>query len=184
MLVMSIRSSKFKIFAIVLAAVILVGAAIIFTVKRNSVNTESLLPVKIKGGTSDERIEFLESCGLKVEQEPLEVTEIIIPVEFDEVYKEYNEIQTRQGFDLQSYCGKRVKKWTYKVTNYPGYGEDSDAIRANILVFNSLIIGGDVSSVELDGFIHGFVEKGKDASLEGESAKDTTVTTTTKTTEK
>lgn len=182
MLVMSIRSSKFKIIAIILAAAILVGAAIFFTVKRRSANTESLLPVKIKGGTSSERIEFLHNCGLSVDEEPLEVTEIIIPVEFDEVYKDYNEIQIKQGFDLQSYSGKRVKKWTYKVTNYPDYGESSDAIRANILVFNGLIIGGDVCSVELDGFMHGFIEKGKDTSTE--SSSETAVSTTADMTKK
>lgn len=182
MLVMSVRSSKFKIIAIIVAAAILLGAAIFFTVKRRSANTESLLPVKIKGGTSSERIEFLHSCGLNVGEEPLEVSEIIIPMEFDEVYKDYNEIQLKQGFNLESYSGKRVKKWTYKVTNYPGYDESSDAIRANILVFNGLVIGGDVCSVELDGFIHGFVEKGKDASME--SSSETAVSTTVKTTKR
>lgn len=182
MFVMSIRSSKFKVIAIIIAAAVLVGGVILYTVKRNSADTESLLPVKIKGGTGSERIEFLRSCGLEVLEEPLEVTEIIIPIEFDEVYKDYNEIQKKQGFNLESYSGKRVKKWTYKVTNYPGYDEKNDAIRANILVFNSLIIGGDVCSVELDGFMRGFIEKSKDTLTD--STQESTVSTTVETTKR
>ena len=91
-----------------------------------------------------------------MEEEPLEVKEIIIPAEFDDVYEKYNDIQKEQGFDLTAYCSKRVKKWTYKVTNYPNY-EGSDCIRATLLVFDGKVIGGDVCSVELDGFMHGFV---------------------------
>ena len=83
--------------------------------------------------------------------------EIIIPAEFDDVYEKYNAIQKEQGFDLTAYCSKRVKKWTYKVTNYPNY-EGSDCIRATLLVFDGKVIGGDVCSVELDGFMHGFVK--------------------------
>ena len=40
--------------------------------------------------------------------------------------------------------------------NYPGYENKDGVIRANILVYDGRVIGGDVCSVELDGFMHGF----------------------------
>lgn len=176
MFVMSMRSSKTKIIAIILIIAVCIGGTVIFAIKRSGRNADSTLPIKVRGATAQERIDFLGSCGIEVEQEPLEVSEIIIPSEFDEVYKTYNEIQVSQGFNLEPYSGKRVKRWTYKVTNYPGYGETSDAIRVNVLVYDSLIIGGDVCSVELNGFIHGFInnDKNTDSTNVESTAEETT----------
>ncbi|HJB25141.1 MAG TPA: DUF4830 domain-containing protein [Firmicutes bacterium] len=102
--------------------------------------------------TDEERIEFLNSFGWEVQPQPAEVMELTIPETFDGVYKEYNEIQQRQGMDLSKYKGKRVKRWTYEITNYP----DEPQVVANLLVYEDKIIGGDVSTVRLDGFMHGF----------------------------
>ena len=88
--------------------------------------------------TDEERIEFLNSFGWEVQPQPAEVMELTIPETFDGVYKEYNE--------------KRVKRWTYEITNYP----DEPQVVANLLVYEDKIIGGDVSTVRLDGFMHGF----------------------------
>ena len=102
--------------------------------------------------TDEERIEFLNSFGWEVQPQPAEVMELTIPETCDGVYKEYNEIQQRQGMDLSKYKGKRVKRWTYEITNYP----DEPQVVANLLVYEDKIIGGDVSTVRLDGFMHGF----------------------------
>jgi hypothetical protein len=40
--------------------------------------------------------------------------------------------------------------------NYPGLEEKSGIIQANLLIFEGRVIGGDISSLEPDGFIHGF----------------------------
>ena len=45
--------------------------------------------------------------------------ELILPEEFDETYTQYLELQAGQGFDLEAYRGKRVKRYTYEITNYP-----------------------------------------------------------------
>ena len=85
------------------------------------------------------------------------VCEVIIPAEFDDVYEKYNELQKEQGFDLSLYASKRVKRWTYEITNYTGY-ENTGFIHANILVYDGKVIGGDVCSTELNGFMHGFAK--------------------------
>jgi len=103
--------------------------------------------------TNEDRINFLRQFGWEVEKEPVEVEEVIIPKEFDDVYIKYNEIQLENGLDLSKYKSKRVKRWTYIVKNYPNTDE---TVRANLLIYNSKVIGGDISSVRLDGFMHGF----------------------------
>ena len=46
-----------------------------------------------------------------------------------------------------------MKKWTYEITNYP---DAKSKVYANMLVLNGKVVGGDVSSAEKDGFMHGF----------------------------
>ncbi|MDD7216643.1 MAG: DUF4830 domain-containing protein, partial [Oscillospiraceae bacterium] len=82
--------------------------------------------------------------------------EVIIPAEFDRGYEKYNEIQKAQNLDLTPYAGKRAKRWTYNIKNYPGYEGDSGTVQANILVYEGAVIGGDICSTELDGFMQGF----------------------------
>ena len=71
------------------------------------------------------------------------------------VFNAYNEIQLSQDYDLSAYKGFQVTKWVYRIVNYPGYA-DKDCIQITLLVYNGYVIGGDVCSVELDGFMHGF----------------------------
>ncbi|MGN0526009.1 MAG: DUF4830 domain-containing protein [Acutalibacteraceae bacterium] len=99
--------------------------------------------------------EFVSSFGWAVESEPVEVKTVVIPDKFDDVYNNYNKIQLEQGYDLSEYCGKEVERYTFKVVNYPGF-ENDGTIRANVLVYEGVVIGGDVCSVRLDGFMHGF----------------------------
>lgn len=108
---------------------------------------------KIAAKTNEQRVEFIASFGWEAATEPIEVMEVIIPKEFDDTYKEYNSIQKMQGCDLSSYAGKRCKRYSYEVTNYPGQIEN---VRINLLVYNNKIVGGDVCSMEASGFMHGF----------------------------
>ncbi|RPF48107.1 uncharacterized protein DUF4830 [Hydrogenoanaerobacterium saccharovorans] len=103
--------------------------------------------------TEKDRLEFISQFGWETEKEPEEIAEIVIPEKFDEVYDKYNKLQKSQNFNLEKFKGKRCKRYTYKITNYP---ECPDFARINILVLEGKVIGGDVCSTELDGFMHGF----------------------------
>ena len=109
---------------------------------------------KMPGKTSEQRLDFLASFGWEVENEEAEILEVMIPKDFDEVIARYNEVQKTQGCDLEKYAGKRCKRYSYNVINYP---DKSENIRANLIVYNGKIIGGDICSLEMDGFIHGFM---------------------------
>ena len=98
--------------------------------------------------TNEDRVAYLESFGWTVEPEPLAVEELLIPEEFDETYTQYLELQGSQGFDLTQYCGKRVKRYTYVITNYPT-GETG--VQAGLLIYKNTVIGGDVLSPQRGG---------------------------------
>ena len=102
--------------------------------------------------SNEDRIEYLESYGWEVAEQPLATQELLIPEEMDDSYSEYLALQSEQGFDLSKYAGKRVKRYTYEITNYPT-GETG--IQANLLLYKHTVIGGEVLSPQLDGFLHG-----------------------------
>ena len=103
--------------------------------------------------TNKDRIEYLNTYGWQVSEEPLATQELLIPEKLDdESYTEYVDFQMKQGFDLKKYAGKRVKRYTYEVLNYPT-GEIG--VQANLLVYKNTVIGGDVLSPQLNGFLHG-----------------------------
>lgn len=118
------------------------------------VKSEGVVKVnKAPAKTGEQRLEFLASFGWEAQPEEAEILEVLIPKEFDDVMENYNAIQKSQGCDLKKYAGKRCKRYSYSVTNYPGQPEN---VRANILTYKDKVIGGDVCSLEIDGFMVGF----------------------------
>ena len=110
-------------------------------------------PISHKGvRTRAEQVEYLAQYGWQTAPEPSAVEELRIPDTFDESYAQYLLLQREQGFDLEQYAGKRVKRYTYQILNYPT-GESG--IIANLLIYKNTVVGGEVLSPQLDGFLHG-----------------------------
>lgn len=162
MFVYSLRASTLKFFAVVCVALTALITMITFipgydtgelgyitTGQEKEINYD-----KIK--TNEDRVNFLSQFGWQVKSEPVETAEITIPEEFDKIFMGYNEIQKRQGLDLSRYKNKNVMRYTYEVTNYSG---EDGKVYANVIVYRNKVIGGDVCSANVNGFIHGF-EKG------------------------
>lgn len=153
MFVYSVKTKHLKVFLLV--GFVLFTAVSLFILSNESQETSSNNDMFLMAETHEERMKFVSQFGWQVDEEPVQVKEIIIPTEADEVYTAYNDIQRSQGFDLTEFAGERAKCWTYTVKNYEGY-ENQECIQINILVYDGKVIGGDVCSVELDGFMHGF----------------------------
>lgn len=96
---------------------------------------------------------FLKQFGWEVAAQPEETQPVTIPAEFDKVFAAYNEIQKAQGLSLTKYRGKEVMRYTFCITNYEGY---EGTVWANVLVYRNRVIGGDVCSADVTGFVHGF----------------------------
>lgn len=160
MFVYSLRASTLKFFGVVCVALVSLITLIAFiptyTAGGNSTldtaaQTVSVSYEKVKD--NEDRIEFLKQFGWEVGGEPLETVEVTIPDEFDSVFAGYNEIQKAQGLDLAKYKKKTVTRYTYEVTNYPGY---DGIVHANVIIYRNRVIGGDICTADVNGFIHGF----------------------------
>ena len=120
---------------------------------------------------NDARVNFLTGLGWEVEASPTESGQVKIPEQSGEVFDRYNLLQKGQGYDLSRYAGKKVMRYVYKITNYPGA---SEPVYATLLVYKNQIIGGDVTCTGGKGKIQGLK-----MSAATESTPTETVPTTT-----
>jgi len=156
MFVMSVKTNKKRIMGIAAGIILLVIAGIVVVLPKDTAAqtaTKKGREINYMAKDNTERVSFLKQFGWDTSEEPTEIKEVVIPADFNEVYQKYNAIQLKQNLDLLKLKTKRVKRYTYEVKNYPGV---TTGVRANLLVYEDKIVGGDISTVELDGFMHGF----------------------------
>ena len=158
MFIYSFHANTIKFFAVICVALTALITLIAFVPSYAGNDEYSMVGVdasynyeKIK--SNEDRINFIKQFGWEVEPQALNEQEVQIPKEFDKIFSAYNEIQRRQGLDLSSFKKKSVMRYTYTVTNYPNY---DGAVYINILVYRNTVIGGDVCSADVNGFVHGF----------------------------
>ena len=158
MFVISIKASTLKIWAVVCSSVIalIVLLNMIPTVQPTAaslmyspVSSYSFSDVK----TNEDRITFLKQFGIEVDTEPIETVKVTIPNKFDKIFFGYNQLQKQQGLDLSKYKGKEVTRYTYKITNMENY---KGTVYANVIIYRSKVIGGDICSAALNGFVMTF----------------------------
>lgn len=103
--------------------------------------------------SNDGRIHFLKGFGWEVQNSPKESGQVLIPQESNEVFDRYNALQKCQNYDLSKFAGKKVMRYVYEVTNYPGATEP---VYATVLVYKNQVIGGDITNAAPGGKIQGF----------------------------
>ena len=148
----TLRLKPKTIFGLILIATGVVVIAVTFFA--NHVAGDRPASGSVTLATDEERAEYLTSLGWRFSSS-FEEKQIRIPMEFNETYSQYNEIQKSQGFDLEPYKGETVTVYTYNILNYQGY-ENEDYILANLIVLNGELIGGDICSTSAEnGFMQG-----------------------------
>lgn len=165
MFVFSLSGKKIKLVGVALLACVMVVASVFLlpgydNVGSAYVSAVSNEKISFSGIRSEEdRFEFISAFGISVSGDPIEVVETRIPKEFDAVYNEYNSIQMAQGLDLKKYRGKKVKRYTYEVKNYP---KDSQGMPSEVflslVIYKNRVIAGDLSSSDGEGFVRTFCD--------------------------
>lgn len=158
MFICTLKASNIKFFAAVLAAVTVLISIIVFSSDVTAQTTDAIAAAnekisfeKVK--TNEDRVNFLKQFGWDVNETPKEEVTMKVPAEFDKVMNSYNELQRGQGLDLSKYRGKEVTRYTFRVKNYPDYDGE---VMANVIIYKTRVIGGDLCSSDVRGFICGF----------------------------
>ena len=159
MFIYSLRASTVKLVGVICVALTVLIALIAF-VPTYAISSQTSAGAdqevsysyeKVKN--AEDAVSFLSQFGWAVNAEPIEVKTVTIPSEFDKIFSAYNELQKEQGLNLTKYKNKEVTRYTFTVTNYEGY---DGTVYANVLVYRNRVIGGDVCSADVTGFVQGF----------------------------
>ena len=163
MFIYSLRASTVKLVGVVCVALTVLITLIAF-VPTYSISSQTSANAgdqsvsysydKIK--SAEDAVGFLSQFGWEVNASPVEVKTVTIPSEFDKVFSAYNELQKEQGLNLSKFKNKDVTRYTFAVTNYPNF---EGTVYANVLVYRNRVIGGDVCSADVSGFVHGFEKR-------------------------
>ena len=136
----SVRLSLWKLtFVLVAAAVLTGGLTFLAAGEERAVLLQ----------TEQSRRNYICSLGYSPAKGDEETAEITIPREFSEVYENYNALQKEAGFDLEAFKGKSAVRYTYSLEDFPA----EEYVVINLLVCDGKLIGGDVSSRRIDGFM-------------------------------
>lgn len=159
MFIMTARVPKKRLLAgavTVLCCCMVVVAALALTLGQRAVTTAA----EVSGiRNNEDRIAYLTGLGWQVSPQPISTEELLIPDVFDDSYTAYLALQDQQGFDLTRYCGKRVKRYIYEITNYP---TGARGVQAALLVYRNRVVGGQVQAPD-GSFVHGLAMPQADA---------------------
>lgn len=147
MFIWTAKLNKRKIVLTLAAVICAAAAAATLLGSRGEAVSAAVSPKGIK--TEEDRVAYLQEWGWQVSPQATLVEELELPEEFGPEYTQYIELQTGQGFDLTKYAGKRVRRYTYEVLNYPT-GESG--VMAHLLICKNRVVGGEVLG---GAFLHG-----------------------------
>ena len=84
---------------------------------------------------------FLEQFSLEAVPETAKVRNVTIPMEFNDTYNKYNDLQKKIGLDLSRYKGRTAEEITYELKN-------SETKYAVLLVYENRVIGAHLTNGE------------------------------------
>jgi len=142
------RLTKGTAVLIIAVTAILLAAAVL--VRGMPDGAQSGLRSLLDTSTADGREKYLSALGWEIDRSSEEAREVTLPAQFDGVMAQYNQLQLQQGFDLSAFAGQNCDQYTYRVTNYPG----EDGVLVTLYVRGRQVIGGDIHSARMDGFMH------------------------------
>lgn len=113
--------------------------------------------VSMRGGSkknassTEARIAYLQDLGWEALAESEEYQSVTIPDCSEGAMADYNTLMKKGGFDLSEYQGKSVAQYRYELSNYPDCAQKVFAV---LYVYKGRVIGGDIHTAALDGFMH------------------------------
>ena len=150
MLIITAKLNRGKVLAGLLFAVAFISGLFVLLF-RPGFNHETF-HVSASMDSNEARIEYLSQFGWEVSEHPLAAEPVLVPTDVEASCASYCALQKEQGFDIAQYAGQEVYRYTYEVLNYPT-GETN--VQVNLLTLDGRVVGGDVCTASLDGWMHG-----------------------------
>lgn len=132
---------------LIMLGIILAAAVVLCSSPRSIFSIGDMLDVSQISG----REKYLAGYGWEIDTASETEQTVLLPRSFEGALKEYAQMQTGQGYDFASYSGLECTQFTYEVTNYSAY---DGTVYAVLYIKGTRVIGGDIHSAELSGFMH------------------------------
>lgn len=145
MLFLTIKLPNWKTRLLPIAAAVLAVLVLLFAVILRPRGDKAFAP---QADIPSLCLDCLEGFGWEAEEPAISVENCVLSPDLS---RDYLAMQTQAGFDLSDKLGSEVTRYTFRVLNYPT--GDTDVL-ADLLVQDGVIVGGDIRSAGLDGFIH------------------------------
>ena len=113
---------------------------------------QSVSDQPVAAETEEQRLAYLADLGWQVEPQPLETLDLQLPSPLGDEWADYALLQEQQSLPFSQFAGQTVRRYTYKVTNFPNVEK---GVQVNLYVCSGQLIGGDVISTGKDGFQQG-----------------------------
>jgi len=136
-------SRKMAVCIVLAVAAVLFLIVVLSGINRNASNGKVTCP--------EDAATYLGTLGWEVDLESVQVQQTVLPEYFDDTFTEYNKLQIQQGYDLNKQAGKEITVYIFQITNYPNTTED---VMVCLMTCQNRVIGGDIHSAQLDGFMH------------------------------
>ena len=88
-----------------------------------------------------EMADYLQQLGWQVEPDPIETLDLQLPQTLGDTWGDYAAMQTEQGLPFADFAGQPIRRYTFRITNYPGM---DGGVQANLYLCGDTLIGGDV----------------------------------------
>lgn len=99
-----------------------------------------------------EMADYLQQLGWQVEPDPIETLDLQLPQTLGDTWGRLRRHADRTGPPLCRLCGQPIRRYTFRITNYPGM---DGGVQANLYLCGDTLIGGDVVATGKGGFQHG-----------------------------
>jgi len=99
-----------------------------------------------------EMADYLQQLGWQVEPDPIETLDLQLPQTLGDTWGDYAAMQTEQSLPFADFAGQPIRRYTFRITNYPGM---DGGVQANLYLCGDVLIGGDIVATGKGGFQHG-----------------------------
>ena len=99
----------------------------------------------IPAATEEQRLAYLTSLGWTVDSTPVETLDLQLPRQLDGDWAAYARLQEEQGLPFLPCAGKQVRRYTYRVSNYPALSSSLETLPLSQNTKLSLSINSFVS---------------------------------------
>ena len=66
-----------------------------------------------------EMADYLQQLGWQVEPDPIETLDLQLPQTLGDTWGDYAAMQTEQGLPFADFAGQPIRRYTFRITNYP-----------------------------------------------------------------